>query len=231
VPRGVSVPTGLKPCVDEAATTRAQQWVCVGDTLLVLKDATGKSVNTTTQVAAQPSTGAPAPQVSATPPRPGAVAADDYDTWCETGTICTRQISYYVSETKGNAAYGNQNGVIGNYDAIIRTNLNGLSAQWRVTIIHDSGPMLSFSSSRVQCTEDSFFPQVCGVHNLPNISVSSSAWRYDFATIYGNKLVNSDAYHGAFLTNFTPTGYPRYTAGVLSTQQFTCPGAGGTCHF
>ena len=58
-----------------------------------------------------------------------------------------------------------------------------------------------------------------------------AAWRYNYAVIYGNRLTNSDKYHGAFLTNFTPSRRQAFTAGVLSTYQFVCPSGTGNCHF
>jgi len=42
-----------------------------------------------------------------------AKGANFYDTWCECGTVCHREISAYIEETKRNAAYGNQDGAIG----------------------------------------------------------------------------------------------------------------------
>jgi hypothetical protein len=60
------------------------------------------------------------------------VLADDYDSWCENGSICTRNVTLFISETKGNAAYGDLTGVIGTFDVVLRTNLNGRQGQWKL---------------------------------------------------------------------------------------------------
>jgi hypothetical protein len=204
-----------------------QQWVCNAEGLTVNRDAAGRPSD---QFIPKKSTDYSTHRQSSG--KMLAMSSDDYDGWCENGTICHRNISSYVSETKGNAAYGNQYGVIGNYDAIIRTNLNGRQAQWRATVIWDNGPQLSFSSTQVQCVENGAFPIICGNHGLPNVTLAtySPTWRYDYGTIYGNRLNNSNYYHGAFQTLFTPAGYPTYRAANLATLSFNCLGT-GNCYF
>lgn len=224
---GERVRPGLQPCVDMALQMKLQQWVCNAEGLTINKDAAGQhsekfiAMKSTDYYANRPASGS----VSL-------LAADDYDSWCEFGTMCHRNISSYISETKGNAAYGNEYGVIGNYDAILRTNLNGRSAQWRAVGIWDNGPQLYFSSTQVQCIENTAFPIVCGNHGLPNVTLTtySPTWRYDYSTVYGNYLSNSNYYHGAFQTLFTPTGYPTYRAANLATLSFNCPGT-QNCYF
>lgn len=49
-------------------------------------------------------------------------------------------------------------------------------------------------------------------------------------TIYGNYLANSHDYYAQFLTNFTPYGYPTYTAAPLRTANVNCYG-GDNCYF
>ncbi|WP_415855214.1 hypothetical protein [Sinomonas sp. G460-2] len=196
---------------------KVQQWVCNAEGLTINRDSAGRSSE---QFIPKKSTDYGA----ARQPSKVTAMADDLDSWCEFGTVCHRKINSYVSETKGNAAYGNQSGVIGNYDAIIRTNLNGRQAQWRVTLIWDNGPRLSFSSSQVQCVEHGWIPVICGNHGLPNVTLTtySPTWRHDHGVIYGNYLRNSNNYHGAFQTVFTPSGYPTYWAGNLATETFNC---------
>ncbi|MET7992768.1 hypothetical protein ABZU76_17920 [Amycolatopsis sp. NPDC005232] len=36
----------------------------------------------------------------------------------------------------------------------MRTSLNGRQAQWRVTVVHDTGPALQFSNVQVNCWEE-----------------------------------------------------------------------------
>jgi hypothetical protein len=208
-----------------ALKQKAQQWVCNAEGLTVTKDAAGQTVNTFT---AKKSTDYTATATTTN----GLAVLDDYDSWCEFGTVCHRKISNYIAETKGNAAYGDQSGVIGNYDAILRTNLNGRQGQWRSTVIWDNGPALTFSSTQVQCVEDSWAPIICGNHGLPNATVTtySPTWRHDYGVIYGNLLNNADPYHAAFQTIFTPAGYPAYRAANLASMSFTCPSS-GNCYF
>lgn len=222
----VKVRPGLQPCVDLALQQKARQWVCNAEGLQVSKDAAGRQVNKFVQKKSTDYTTdvAPAPTLYA--------AADDYDSWCEYGTICSRKITNYIAETKGNAAYGNQNGAIGSYDAILRTSLHGRSAHWQATVIWDSGPRLTFYSSTVQCTELSFVALNCGTHILPSVSPAtySPGDRIDYSLIYGNYLSNSNYYHGSFRTSFTPAGYPAYRAANLTGTTFDCRGT-AICKF
>lgn len=224
-----TVRPGLVPCVALAAKVRAMAWVCTADGLAVSRDARGKAVSTFRALKSTDYT------TAATVQRTGGVSTlavgDDYDGWCETGTICHRYPSNYAEETKGNAAYGNGSGAIGSYDAIIRTNLNGRQAQWDVTVIWDSGPSLSFYSTYMQCIQDWTVPVICGTHDLSDRTVTRTSFRYAYPRIYGNKLTNADQYHGAFHTRFTPAGYPSVTAVTLSTKQFTCPSGTARCYF
>lgn len=225
------VQPGLVPCVGKAAKMKASAWICTAEGLSITVDLHGKTVDRfiplkSTDYNAAPATPTAAPETLST-----MAVGDDYDYWCETGTICHRNPSPYSEETKGNAAYGDGSGALGSYDAIIRTNLNGRQAQWDVTIIWDSGPSLAFSSTYVQCIEDSTFPVICGTHDLSNYTLTSSSFRHAYPRIYGNKLNNADKYHGAFHTHFTPSGYGIYNASTLSTGRFTCPSGTGNCFF
>lgn len=65
--------------------------------------------------------------------------------------MCTRKITDYVSETKGNAAYGDADGVIGSFDVVLRTNLNGRQPQWVGSLIKDSGPPIDFINVFINC--------------------------------------------------------------------------------
>ncbi|WP_277527898.1 hypothetical protein [Arthrobacter sp. ES3-54] len=223
----VKVLPGLQPCVDQAVKQKLRQWVCNAEGLTINKDAAGRQVNTFVKKKSTDYT------TAVTQPRTGIVTqADDYDSWCEFGTICNRKITNYIAETKGNAAYGDQRGAIGSYDAILRTSLNGRQAQWKATVIWDNGPRLTFSSTQVQCTEHTFIPLICGNHKLNNVSptTTSPGFRVDYPLIYGNRLNNSNNYHGSFQTSFTPAGYPTYKAANLAAMTFNCSGT-AICKF
>lgn len=136
--------------------------------------------------------------------------------------------------TKGNATYGNQDGVIGAFDIVIRTNLNGRQAQWRVFWYHDLGPSLSFASGRINCREDvalapdsycgSFFvDRGDGAFPLPPDVTSPPL-------IYGDRVTDSNEYYGQISGYFTPRGYPRYTIGALNTARMNCYGT-DNCYF
>jgi hypothetical protein len=148
---------------------------------------------------------------------------DDYDTWCENGSICHRTVSNYIGETKGNATYGNSNGVIGTFDVVLRTNLNGRQAQWKVSLIRDTGPSLQFFNVQVNCWEEiNLLPDnSCVVHGAGAPFVSG---RWNSSTLFGNRLANSNEYYGAVNGGFTPSGYPAYPLGTLEGAYFNCYG-------
>lgn len=226
----VSVVPGLQPCVDLATRMKAEAWTCTADGLSITKNSSGKAASTFVSLKSTDYSASAISEKSSSTLTVSAAAADDYDSWCENGSICHRIISNYIEETKGNAAWGDQDGAKGSYDAIIRTTLNGRQANWKTTVIWDSGPALTFNTPYMQCLEDSFFPIICGTFNMSTANVSSASWRWNWAQIYGNKLNNSDEYHGAFHTHFTPAGYPPINAATLSTTHFKCLGA-DNCYF
>lgn len=81
-------------------------------------------------------------------PKPG------HDGWCENGSVCRTEISDYVAHAKGNAAYGDKDGVIGTFDVNLRVNLNGRSPRVQTWFDYDSGPRAVFSETRIQVIED-----------------------------------------------------------------------------
>ncbi|GIJ28301.1 hypothetical protein Vqi01_34630 [Micromonospora qiuiae] len=214
----------LAPCITLATQQHAAQWVCTADGLTVTAlTPSGQFTSTFTPVT-------PAPTAAAV--QDFGTLADDYDTWCETGSVCRRTLSDYLAETKGNAAYGNTSGVIGTYDVILRTNLNGRQGQWRVSLIWDSGPTLSFSNTRVNCREDQVGPDAdCGQHPVGGAVVGPSTKRWDSSIVYGNRLVDANDYFATVNTTFTPSGYPAYTAAELRSQSFNCPSGDRNCVF
>ncbi len=211
--------TALAPCIDAAESTGAQAWVCTAKGLTVTTDAVGRPG------------GELVPIAPAIPTRTdGEVGVlDDYDYWCENGSVCHLVINDYTAETKGNAAYGNANGVIGTFDVVLRTNLSGRGAQWRISLIRDSGPYLQFHNVRVNCWEEinNWPDNSCGTYGdlYPRVTA-----RWNSSTLYSARLVNSNEYYGAANAYFTPDGYGRYTMGALESLYFHCY-AGRNCIF
>ena len=210
----------LRNCVQFALQEKYEAWTCTSAGVSVTHDAAGKRVDKF--IAVRPG--------RITHPR-GVTIQDDYDYWCENGSVCHRTLSSYVEETKGNAAYGDNNGVIGAYDAIVRTNLNGRQAQWKVTLIRDYGPTLKFQGPpQVVCWDHWGAIYIsCGSHSFTGPSALSGRWSSPW--LYGNRLSNADWYHGAFTAQFKPAGYTRiWSAKTLDTDEFKC-GTTGNCAF
>lgn len=219
------VKPALQPCVDQAVSQGVQQWVCTAEGMDIQADAAGRIVDQF--VAVEPAPVAEDPgnpglmqEKAEAPADAGALAEEDYDSWCENGSICSRDISPYVTEVKGNAAYGNQDGVIGTYDAVLRVSLNGRHPNGIVTLIWDSGPALSFNGSRYHCYQVGV--TMCGSKVIDDTRVTSTSRRSSSGFVNGNDLTNDADYYNGYETNFIPDGYPQYTAAPLNTHKFTC---------
>jgi hypothetical protein len=215
---------GLQPCIDLALKQRVEQWVCSGAGLTsTTRDAKGNVVTETTSIGFKVDY------------QGYASIQDDYDTWCEYGSVCHRFInSSYIEEVKGNAAYGNSSGAIGSFDVILRTNLNGRQARWNLYLIWDSGPNLNFLDDYVSCIQIVvFWPDIsCGHHYAGNVPIlGPHGYRYNSPTIYGNWLANAADYKGEVTSLFVPDGYPAYGIQPLDSLAFTCPSGDGVCHF
>lgn len=92
---------GLAPCVDMAAKTKASAWVCTAEGLNITADIHGKTVDKFIPLKSTDYNAAPATPTTATSGTLSTMAVgDDYDYWCETGTICHRYPSRYAEETK-----------------------------------------------------------------------------------------------------------------------------------
>ncbi|MBB4752475.1 hypothetical protein [Actinoplanes lobatus] len=85
-----------------AVKTRTSQWVCTAAGLTAMQRTPSGALTT----AFTPVAPAVSPQQTDV-----GVLADDYDTWCENASTCRRKLSAYIAETKGNAAYGNSQGL------------------------------------------------------------------------------------------------------------------------
>ncbi|MBJ7325596.1 MAG: hypothetical protein JHC70_25050 [Rhodococcus sp.] len=162
---------------------------------------------------------------------------DDYDTWCENASVCSRSVPdspNYISETKGNAAYGNEDGYIGSFDHIVRTNLNGRSPRWTVTYIHDDGPTLTMSRATMWCRKDVFgFDPTCGFNDVGSFSLSSTNRRYSSGLIQGPYLSDSAQYYGTSYGQYSPSGYDlQLYVPNLETRRFNCYGTSSDiCYF
>ena len=217
----------LASCTQVALERKLPQWSCVGG-LLAWEAAERSPDGPTHQVAHLERVAAELPDI------PAAITADDYDYWCENGSICTRRINAYASETKGNGAYGNGEAKIGNHDLIIRTSLNGRQANWNVSVIWDGGPDITFSNFNINCREDQTGPDPnCGVFRAIGNGnyIGSGRVRVNSGIIYGNRLVDSNPYHADLGGYFTPTGYSRFTFGTLTSARWNCPKGTGNCTF
>lgn len=153
-------------------------------------------------------------------------AGDDWDTWCESihsaDSTCSRVINDYVAEVKRNMMFGRGMYELGHFDLVMRTNLNGRQAQWRVGIIHDWGATMTNVNAKITCKEEGN-PFLCGVHTAAeNVSVGTNRW--DSGTIYGNRLVNSNYYSGTILASFTAPGDSTLFQTEALSQRFNCLG-------
>ena len=146
--------------------------------------------------------GAGESQASATPM---AGTSDPDDSWCENASICHSDISDYISKTKGNAAYGNQNGVIGTFDVVLRTNLNGRQPRYTVKYIRDTGPTLTIKGT-VNCVKDQVFDGTCGHYSVGTRTVSS---KYTSGLINADRIANDkpDNYFSTITGTLTAKGY------------------------
>lgn len=97
------------------------------------------------------------------------------------------RLSTYIEETKGNAAYGNQGGAVGQFDVIIRTYLNGRQPWYKLGFFVDAGPNLTINPY-VNCKKDLNFDTSCGTFNGPHVYVGSFR---DPGWVYGNRLSDS----------------------------------------
>lgn len=130
----------LESCVAAATAAKHRQWTCVGGELLIEVDPHGNRVERIERIAPEQTdqavveetseddwsvlhiAGSAESKTALTTYSAGVVptkGGETDDTWCESGTICTTRLSAYASKTKGNAAYGNERGAIGSYDAVI----------------------------------------------------------------------------------------------------------------
>lgn len=216
--------SGLAACLAEAERRRPDAWTCSGGELTItVVDERGTRpkrvqvvdntpIDTTRQVRA---------------------AADDYDTWCESGTICTRKISNYTVEVKGNGAYGDSRGAIGAFDQVMRQSFNGGNPRWRMLLDYDTGPAVNGFDWHTRCRKsDAFSDSVCGDNPYDPATISSASPRTWFPSSTG-LVVNSQVlsgstnkYHDENYGAFKASGYTQtFYTGVLHTGRWNKCGA------
>lgn len=210
LPAHAEAPQTVETCVAAALAEDLDNWVCMGGNLTEVP-----------QSATDYSTPGPVPQTRAMGPM--TLSLDDYDTWCEYGTICSRTLSDYIAEVKGNAAYGDQTGVIGSFDIVMRVNLNGRQPRWNVTLIHDTGPSLVFNRVLLACTQQyNIFG--CGSFAADNgdAFIILGNGRFSGPMVYGNKLVDDGRYRTLLKATFQPLGYGTFPISDLLGHWFYC---------
>ncbi len=210
--------SAIAPCIELAYETRASAWLCTPAGLTVFtNDEQGGMTSEFTAV--EPAV--PALWESSEP----SVLYDDYDGWCENGSVCHREISFYIEETKGNAAYGNAAGVIGTFDVILRTSLNGRQPQFRISLIWDQGPTLHFGGVAASCFEvvDNWPDSHCGTEGAGAPTIGPGGWRWNSDTLFGNRLNDNSDYYGAVNGDFRAEGYNiPFAIGQLESTRFFC---------
>lgn len=227
--RQIGTDTPLADCVAAAVERQLLNWTCVGGTLNF--EADGAS-----QGGVEPGirTEEISPPKTQDVPSDWDLKSDDYDTWCENGSVCTRKIGNYVSETKGNAAWGTNQGVKGTFDNIMRTGFSGRQPQYNVSLIWDSGPSLTFSQLFINCREDQFpIDSNCGVFDpAPDgARIGISGFRFNSKRIFGNRLNDVNPYYGTLSGYFIPDGYPEYVMGTLRSGTYFCGINNAPCIF
>lgn len=217
----------LAACVAAAQSQRPAVWTCLGGQLTVTTTtADGELVTERREVVPVPM------RANTSEEEIVAAAADDYDSWCESGSICTRKISDYIAEVKGNAAYGDQDGAIGSFDQVLRQSFNGDMPRWRGVLIWDSGPAINGNNWHIKCRKsDAFTDSVCGDNPWDPATISSSSWRTWIPSSTGYKWNSqslsgtSNKYHDDFYGRFTASGESlTWSTGTLHTGRWKgCP--------
>jgi hypothetical protein len=223
-PAHAAPPTPLDKCIDTADAGNYQEWVCLDGKLHVQKDAHGKPANLTLDTAPQGAS------LFVLPMKGG----DDWDVWCEKGSVCNNNVNAYYSKTKGNAAYGNTDGVVGTFDIIIETRLSGRAPRWTLVLNWDSGPTIYFTDPYIQCLHPRFLqsPSACGQYGTttdPYISSYTYRWSKTFYRAPFTTGVSGD-YYGEYRAKFHVAGGPTLWLSPLRANSFYCP-ASGTCKF
>lgn len=231
-PELLSVPGAGQQCVDTALARNADNWVCNGALLITPER------QEVLPVVPRPDLEPPAPA-----PDPQRLQSDDYDAWCEpdSHSPCIREVGEFVSEAKNNLVYGNEDGVVGTFDWIIRLNLNGRSARFTTTTIHDEGPSLDFIRSDVHCREVVPGPlpdSSCGINYMGSPFTVANQSRFTYGPAQGSNIVDAGTYFAEGRMQFHPAGID-YVYSIPSSaiyagpqsERFICPTENRNCYF
>lgn len=210
----------LAACVGAAKSKRPVAWTCLGGQLTERVMRNGQPEDIVTDVVAW--------EIVDTT-NEARLAVDDYDSWCESGTVCGRRISDYVAEVKGNAAYGDQNGAIGSFDQVVRQSFNGGNPRWRELLDYDSGPAVNGFGFHTRCRKHVSLGSdgVCGDNPYdPSTisSISTRAWHPSSTGYTVNSQVlsgSSSKYHDENYGSFTAAGKTlTWSTGTIHTGRW-----------
>ncbi|MFD3687821.1 hypothetical protein ACFWTE_23755 [Nocardiopsis sp. NPDC058631] len=235
LPQDVDTSPALDACIQEAQERELESWLCLGGRLST-PDGSGITPDDTEEPGAAAET-IEQDEVLVSPPADIRSAADDYDSWCESGSICHRRVTAYVDETKGNAAFGDPTAVHGHFDVVIRTQMNGRSPRWNTTFIWEAGPLLSFNETRVQCREQvPLWPDSdCGMFMVDmeigqfELFEGAANYRRNFGPIRSNRLDDASLYHANVEAYVWPQGLGPMGMPTLTSRTFECPTGSGNC--
>ena len=200
------------PCLATARHHQGMAWTCGPDGLTI----TARQADGQLSTKFIPVKPAEPPAGSLTPGDTKAgVQQDDYDAWCELAGICSRLISRYVAETKGNLYYGyyDSRGIpvpVGNFDIVSRVNHNGTSQRFRTVLIWDAGPWVLPTTWYKECKEEvPLLPDVnCGRYEQRPVAFGPGAVRAQPPDVNGTPLQDNANYHEDTWGFFNAEGYP-----------------------
>jgi hypothetical protein len=204
-------------CVANAKriTQQGQAWVCLGDKL-TYNAGTRRTPDWSTTAAPQTSAG----------PMPASRVGEDYDFWCESKSKCSRKISAYIAETKGNATYGVNDEVYGSMDIIWRQNFDGPWSRWRLTLKWESGSAVEDDGWIAWQREEEFGPDSNYCHSKtfhPSAISRVNRWAYSPSKTRMNycdkKVGKKEDWHDDLKGWFFCRG-ERFAAGTLHTGRW-----------
>ena len=229
----------LAACVERALQRKSENWTCFGSTLVTPPKNDGgepaqEQVPTTRWSGQRNFPSSSITPESSAQDGSNSPRSDDYDTWCENGSICHRTRDRYYSETKGNAAFGNAGGVRGAFDVIVRNSLNGRSGRWSLILDWDLGDTVTFNPVSVFCYEDenNWIDSFCGAHPPSNgpITIGPGRSRFNGPYKQGNRLNDPNDYYAVAKGRFSAGGR-QYFMADLRTLNFHCPRGAKLCYF
>lgn len=218
---------GLVACVEQAKIERPDSWTCVGGELTSVRSGSDgvERVSSNVILNDYQITSAAVPALTAEDPT---TLQDDYDSWCESGSVCGRQISDYIAEVKGNGAYGDSQGVIGALDFIVRQSFNGPYPAWRSLLIWDYGPTITPNTFHTDCKVNiPLAPDgYCGNNPMyfGNVSPSQPRSWWPSSTGYDQnetRLSGNTNYHDDSYGSFHASGYGQtFVASTIHTGRW-----------